>query len=74
MIHELADLLQVVRLSEIGMSYLADNVLVLHYVHQGSELKRGMFVLKTRGTAHDLGIREFRIEQEGFRLGAPIRV
>jgi circadian clock protein KaiC len=70
--HEIGDLFRVVRLSEIGMSFLADNVIVLQYVRQQAQLKRALFVLKSRGTAHGLDIREFEIGANGFTLGDPI--
>jgi len=36
-------------------------------------MKRGMTVLKMRGSVHDKRIREFRIDHEGMHLGAPFR-
>jgi hypothetical protein len=33
------------------------------------DMKRGLTVLKMRGSVHDRGIREFRIDQSGMHLG-----
>jgi hypothetical protein len=38
------------------------------------EMKRGMTVLKMRGSVHDKRIREFRIDHEGVHVGAPFRM
>ena len=37
------------------------------------EVKRGITVLKMRGSAHDKGIREFNIDQNGMHLGSRFR-
>ncbi|MBO0685738.1 MAG: AAA family ATPase, partial [Candidatus Dormibacteraeota bacterium] len=45
---EVPELFELVRISENGMSHLADNVLLLQYVHQDGRLQRALTVLKTR--------------------------
>jgi circadian clock protein KaiC len=69
MTHETAELFRVTRLSEIGMSHLADNVVVLQYLRAESEIKRALLVLKTRASDHHPEIREFKIQPEGIVLG-----
>ena len=69
MTHESAELFRVTRLSEIGMSHLADNVVVLQYLRAESEVKRALLVLKTRASDHHPEIREFKIRPEGIVLG-----
>ena len=69
MTHERAELFRVTRLSEIGMSHLADNVVVLQYLRAESEVKRALLVLKTRASDHHPEIREFTIRAEGIVLG-----
>ena len=69
MTHESAELFRVTRLSEIGMSHLADNVVVLQYLRAESEVKRALLVLKTRASDHHPEIREFTIRAEGIVLG-----
>ena len=69
MTHESIELFRVTRLSEIGMSHLADNVVVLQYLRAESEVKRALLVLKTRASEHHPEIREFQIRPEGIVLG-----
>ena len=69
MTHESVELFCVTRLSEVGMSHLADNVVVLQYLRAESEVKRALLVLKTRGSDHHPEIREFRIGRDGIVLG-----
>ena len=69
MTHESAELFRVTRLSEIGMSHISDNVILLQYVRAESEVKRALLVLKTRASAHHPEIREFHIRPEGIVLG-----
>jgi circadian clock protein KaiC len=37
------------------------------------EMKRGLTVLKMRGSAHDKAIREFTIGKGGMQMGRPFR-
>jgi circadian clock protein KaiC len=68
---ELADLFQVGRLFEIGISHLSDNLVLLQYIRDGSTIRRTLTVLKTRASRHEPEIREFRIAPEGIVLGEP---
>jgi circadian clock protein KaiC len=69
MTHESVELFHVTRLSEIGMSHIADNVVMLQYLRTESQVKRALLVLKTRASAHHPEIREFHIRPEGIALG-----
>jgi circadian clock protein KaiC len=69
MTHESIELFRVTRLSEIGMSHIADNVVLLQYLRSESEVKRALLVLKTRASEHHPEIREFKIQPEGIVLG-----
>jgi circadian clock protein KaiC len=69
MTHESVELFRVTRLSETGMSHLADNVVLLQYLRSASEVKRALLVLKTRASDHRPEIREFHIRAEGIVLG-----
>jgi circadian clock protein KaiC len=69
MTHESVELFRVAQLSEIGMSHLADNVVVLQYLRAESEVKRALLVLKTRASEHHPEIREFKISPAGIVLG-----
>lgn len=65
---ELPELFRTTHIGEAGMSHLSDNVVLLQHVLQGGAIKRGLAVLKTRGSAHDPQVREFHITPEGIML------
>jgi len=66
---ELADLFQVTRLSEMGISHVSDNVVLLQYLRQQARVKRTLTVLKTRASLHEPQVRQFTITPEGVTLG-----
>jgi len=66
---ELPDLFQVTRLSELGISHVSDNVVLLQYLRQQGRIGRTLTVLKTRASLHEPQIREFTITSEGITLG-----
>ncbi|MGO9208340.1 MAG: RAD55 family ATPase [Candidatus Limnocylindrales bacterium] len=53
-----------------AVSNLADNVILLRYSLQGSEIGRALAVLKTRGSGHDLFLRPFTISPKGVSVAA----
>jgi circadian clock protein KaiC len=53
------------------ISTLTDSIILLRYVELGSEIKRGITVLKMRGSGHDRRIREFTIDGHGMHIGEP---
>jgi circadian clock protein KaiC len=71
---ESPELFHITRLSELAMSHVADNVVLLQHLHSGHEMKRALTVLKTRGASHTSAVREFRITSEGIALGEPLDV
>lgn len=74
MIVEVPDLFQLKRISEEGISHLADNVVLLQYVQEGPELARALTVLKTRAMRNRPMVHRFDITDEGFELGDVISV
>lgn len=70
--YEILELFQISRVSDIGLSHLADNVVLLQHVQHGAELKRSLTVLKSRGSESKRTTREFHITSDGITLGAPI--
>ena len=66
---ECPELFRITRLSELGMSHIADNVVLLQHLHSGDVLKRALTVLKTRGASHTSTVREFQITSGGITLG-----
>jgi circadian clock protein KaiC len=74
MIVEVPDLFQLQRISEHGVSHLADNVVLLQYVQDGAELARALTVLKTRALHHRPMVRRYEITSEGFVLGDELTI
>ena len=69
--NEILDLFEVRRLSDDNMAHIADNVVLLHYVRDESEIRHALLVLKTRGSDHRPEIRQFHIGPDGITLGDP---
>ena len=68
MTFELPDLFQVTRLSELGVSHVSDNVVLLQYLRQPAAIRRTLTVVKTRASLHQPQVREFTITPEGITL------
>lgn len=51
-----------------GLSSIIDTWILLRGIELGGERNRGMYILKSRGTAHSNQIREYLITDEGIKL------
>ncbi|HEX3464120.1 MAG TPA: ATPase domain-containing protein [Candidatus Elarobacter sp.] len=75
LVNELQELITS-KVSDAGISYLADNILQLRYVEQivdgASRLLRGVGVLKKRLSGFENTIRELRITEHGLAVGRPL--
>jgi len=60
-------------ITEGHISTLTDSIVLLRYIEMFGEMKRGVTVLKMRGSPHDKGIREFTIDRDGMHVGEPFR-
>ncbi|MHB8612862.1 MAG: ATPase domain-containing protein [Candidatus Dormibacteraceae bacterium] len=69
MVMETPELFELRRISEQGISHLADNVVLLQYVQEGADLTRALTILKTRASHHHPVVHRFDIKPEGFVLG-----
>jgi circadian clock protein KaiC len=58
-------------ITESHISTLTDSIILLRYVEMFGEMKRGLTVLKMRGSWHDKAIREFTINKGGMEMGRP---
>lgn len=58
---EVPDLMGALRITTEGISFLADNIVVLRYVEIAAKLRRALTVFKMRTSAHDNRLREYRI-------------
>jgi circadian clock protein KaiC len=57
--------------TETHISTLTDSIILLRYVEMYGEMRRGITVLKMRGSMHDKDIREFTIDGNGMHIGKP---
>lgn len=59
--------------TETHVSTLTDSIILLRYVEMFGEMRRGLTVLKMRGSTHDKQIREFSIDGNGMHIGNAFR-
>ncbi len=55
--------------SPVDITYLSDAVLLLRFFEARGEIRRALSVLKKRTGAHEVAIRELRIDSRGVRVG-----
>lgn len=60
-------------LGDLHISTVSDTIVTLQYVGVGSEIRRGIAVLKMRGSNHDKRVREYEIRDDGMHILAPFR-
>ena len=57
--------------TEVGMSFLVDSIVHLRTVEIESALRKGLVILKMRGSDHDKRLREYEITSNGMKVFAP---
>lgn len=60
------------RLTESGISYLADNIVFMRFLEIRGELRKAIGVLKKRLGDFEKTLREFEITRNGVRVGKPL--
>ncbi len=60
-------------ITENQISTTTDSILLLRYVELLGEMRRGLAVLKMRGSVHDTEIREYQVDGQGMHIGGPFR-
>ena len=60
------------RVTEVGLSYLADNLIFLRYLEMNGELRKAIGVLKKRVSNFERTLREFEITKYGIKVGEPL--
>lgn len=60
------------KITDLGISYMADNVIFLRYIESQGELHKAIGVLKKRLTDFEKSMREFEITRYGIRIGRPL--
>lgn len=58
-------------ITEAHISSITDSIILLRYVEAPGEMRRGITVLKMRGSQHDRSIREFTIDSHGMHVNEP---
>lgn len=67
--HEVPDIfIRASRISDYGLEFIVDSIIMLQYVEMESEIYRSMSILKMRGSDHDRSIRRYEIGRKGFEL------
>ena len=66
---EAAGPVQVPKNRSQGMSFVADNIIVLRYVEVEGDIKRAVGVLKMRGSGHDTSLHELLIDPPRLAVG-----
>lgn len=59
------------RISDLAVSPLADNVVMLGYKRERDTTGRTMAIIKTRASRHDPTVREFMVASDGIKLQSP---
>ncbi len=59
--------------TEAHISSITDSIILLRYVELFGEMRRGIAVLKMRGSRHEKDIRELSIDGSGMHIGTPFR-
>lgn len=54
--------------TDVGMSFLVDCILLLKFVEIDSAMKKAVVIMKMRGSDHDKQLREYAITPEGFKI------
>ncbi|MBL8953460.1 MAG: circadian clock protein KaiC [Myxococcaceae bacterium] len=60
-------------ITEAHVSTITDSIILLRYVEIYGEMRRGLTVLKMRGSKHVKEIREFNIDETGMHIGKAFR-
>jgi len=57
------------RVTDVGVSYMADNIIFLRYLELDGSIAKALGILKKRLTDFEKSLREFTITKSGFQLG-----
>ncbi len=61
---------QSVSVTEAGLSFLVDCIILLKFVEIDSAMKKAMVIMKMRGSDHDKQLREYKITPQGIKIEA----
>jgi circadian clock protein KaiC len=72
LVNELETITGKFQATELGISYLADNIIFLRYLEIQGELRKAIGVLKKRLSEYQKSLRELAITRYGIRVGEPL--
>jgi circadian clock protein KaiC len=72
--HEVHDSANVTELTKHAFSCVADNIVALRYIQVGQELRRAVRVVKVRGSAHGITLKELVIGPGGVTVADGLNV
>jgi len=72
LINETAEIIGNVRATDIGVSYMADTIILLRYLELKGQLRRAIGILKKRLSDFEKTLREFEITKYGLKVGHPL--
>ncbi len=58
--------------SDVDLSYLSDTIILFRYFEARGRLHKALSVAKSRTTAHETSIREFKLGASGVEVGDPL--
>ena len=60
-------------ISKNKIPFIVDSYLIMRYLELESEIKRGIMVLKMRGSDHTKEIRQYEIGRNGISIGTTFK-
>ncbi len=72
LINEIDEIGSEFKVTDIGISYMADNIVFMRYIESQGELRKAIGVLKKRLTDFDKSMREFEVTRCGIKIGQPL--
>lgn len=66
--HEIHDSLNVSEITKYGISFVADNLILMRFVENEMDVKRFLRVVKMRSSRHDTMLRELCIDENGMNI------
>lgn len=72
LINELQEVVGDFKVTDVGISYIADTIIFLRYLEVRGEMRRAIGVLKKRLSNFEKTLREFEISRYGIKVGKPL--
>lgn len=70
--NEIPEMFGPFQLSEYGVSFVVDNVILLRYVELSGKMGRAISIMKVRGSQHSKEIRYFEISVDGIQIATVV--